>query len=75
MEEPDIVIWRSELREMLGGVCSETIRLWIKSGKLPPPDVKLSLRTMGWRLSTLRAAGLNLPAPQRSTTGGNCDAA
>lgn len=63
----DVVIWRSELREMCGGVCSETIRVWMKSGKLPAPDVKLSLRTMGWRLSTLRAAGINLPVPARPT--------
>lgn len=61
----DPVIWRSELRQMLGGVCSETIRLWMKSGKLPAPDVKLSLKTMGWRLSTLHAAGINVPAPTR----------
>lgn len=66
METPeDVVIWRSDLREMLGGVCSETIRVWLKSGKLPAPDVKLSLRTMGWRLSTLRAAGIDLPTPPR----------
>lgn len=66
METPDdVLIWRSELREMLGGVCSETIRVWMKSGKLPPPDVKFSLRTMGWRLSTLRAAGIDLPPPSR----------
>lgn len=61
----DVVIWRSELRQMCGGVCSETIRLWMKSGKLPPPDVRLSLKTMGWRLSTLRAAGIDLPPPAR----------
>ncbi|MDB5957529.1 MAG: hypothetical protein JWP60_4137 [Ramlibacter sp.] len=61
----DVVIWRHELRQMCGGVCGETIRVWIKRGKLPPPDVKLSLRTMGWRLSTLRAAGFDLPLPPR----------
>ncbi|WP_418648639.1 helix-turn-helix transcriptional regulator [Thauera butanivorans] len=55
----DPVIWRSDLKETIG-VSSETIRRWLKSGKLPQPDVALSSRTMGWRASTLRAAGINL---------------
>ena len=32
----------------------------MKANKLPPPDVDLSQRTRGWRLSTLRAAGIGL---------------
>ncbi len=55
----DRVIWRSDLCVLLG-VGSEAIRRWMKSGKLPAPDVALSARTMGWRLSTLRAAGIGL---------------
>lgn len=53
----DPIIWRKDLRAKCGNVCSETIRLWIKAGKLPAPDVKLSLKTMGWRRSTLVARG------------------
>jgi hypothetical protein len=30
------------------------------AGKLPAPDVDISQRTRGWKLSTLRAAGINL---------------
>lgn len=59
-EELDRVLWRSDLRQRLD-VCEETMRRWIKANKLPPPDVHLSQRSMGWRLSTLRAAGINLP--------------
>lgn len=55
----DTVIWRRELHQRLK-VSSETVRRLLKGGKLPPPDVDLSLRTRGWRLSTLRAAGINL---------------
>lgn len=44
------------------GVSRETMRKWIKAGKLPSPDVSMSSRTMGWRISTLRNAGINLPA-------------
>ena len=55
----DRVIWRTELAALLG-VGSESIRRWIRSGKIPAPDVDLSLRTRGWRLSTLRKAGIGL---------------
>lgn len=55
----DRVIWRQDLqREMR--VTSETVRRWMRAGKLPPPDVDLSRRTKGWRLSTLRRAGIGL---------------
>lgn len=57
---PDRVIWRAELCTTLG-VGSECVRRYIKAGKLPAPDVALSLRTMGWRLSTLHGAGVRIP--------------
>jgi len=53
------VIYRSELCR-LTGVGSETIRRWIKAKKIPPPDVAISRKTTGWRLSTLHAAGIRL---------------
>lgn len=56
---PDRVIYRSELCQMTG-VGSEAVRRWIKAKKIPPPDVAISQKTMGWRLSTLRAAGIGL---------------
>lgn len=58
--DPDRLIMRDELAKALGDVCSETMRRWLKAKKLPPPDVALSRKTKGWRLSTLRAAGINL---------------
>lgn len=58
-EPIDRVLWRSDLRAALG--CSpDTLRRYIRDKKLPAPDVHLSQRTMGWKLSTLRAAGMNL---------------
>lgn len=66
MNEQDSIIWREELTALCGK-SGETVRRWLKSGRLPPPDVKLSARTMGWKLSTLRAANINLPAPTRAT--------
>lgn len=58
-ETPDRVIWRREL-QAAACVTSETVRRWMRDGKLPKPDVNLSYRTKGWRVSTLRAAGINL---------------
>lgn len=55
----DRVIWRSELRRALG-VSEDTIRRWLKADKLPRPDVHLSQRSLGWKVSTLQAAGINL---------------
>ena len=55
----DPVIWRSDLPALLR-VSSETVRKYIKANKLPPPDVALSLKSRGWKMSTLRAAGINL---------------
>ena len=55
----DKVIWRRDLEHRLN-VGSETIRRWMASGRLPKPDVDLSRRTRGWKLSTLREAGINL---------------
>lgn len=55
----DRVIWRADLQAKIG-VSSNTIRRWIIAGKLPPPDVDISRRTKGWRMSTLHAAGIKL---------------
>lgn len=58
-QQSDRIIWRSEIPGLIG-VTSETIRRWSKSGKLPKPDVDLSLKTKGWRLSTLHTAGIGI---------------
>jgi predicted DNA-binding transcriptional regulator AlpA len=59
LEVNETLIFRTDLCKKLH-VGSEAIRRWIKSGKLPPPDVKISMRTMAWKPSTLEAAGINL---------------
>ena len=53
----DRVIYRADLQKMMS-VSSETVRNWMKAGKLPKPDVTITARTLGWRLSTLQAAGI-----------------
>lgn len=58
-QSDDRVIYRKDLCEKLG-VGSESVRRWLKAGKLPKPDVAISRKTMGWRLSTLQAAGVGI---------------
>lgn len=55
----DRVIYRQDLYKMLG-VTSETLRRWIRDGKMPAADVSITKRTMGWRISTLHTAGIRL---------------
>lgn len=59
IEVTDRVVYRKELTELLK-VSSESIRRYIKRGKLPKPDVELSKHVMGWKLSTLKSAGISL---------------
>ena len=59
MSEEDRVISRQELYKAFS-VTSETLRQWIKKGKIPPPDMAISQRTVAWRASSLRAAGHNI---------------
>ena len=58
-ETIDRVIYRADFQQMMG-VSSETVRKWMKKGKLPKPDVAITARTLGWRLSTLQAAGIGV---------------
>lgn len=58
INEQDRVIWRPDLQKMMG-VTSETVRRWMRDHRLPEPDVAMSRKTLGWRVSTLRAHGLN----------------
>lgn len=53
------VIRRTDLQRAIG-VSSETVRQWIKSRKLPPPDYALSRKSWGWTVETLRRAGITV---------------
>lgn len=57
--EPHAILTRADIMARLG-VSRETVRQWIKAGKLPPPDVALSRKTVGWKRSTLIAAGIDI---------------
>lgn len=62
MNDVDRIIWRQDLQKILS-VSLDTMTRYLKTpGKLPPPDVNLNVRKVGWKLSTLHAAGLKVPA-------------
>lgn len=58
-EPGDRIIYRQDLYKMLG-ITSETLRRYLRDKKIPPADIAITQRTVGWRLSTLHAAGINL---------------
>ena len=57
---PERFFSRAELMRALGGICSETLRRQLHAKRIPEPDVNLSRRTQAWKLSSLRAAGLDI---------------
>lgn len=56
----DRLIWRQELQQALGMSLDTMTRYMRQLGKLPQP-VNLNPKRVGWKLSTLRAAGVDLP--------------
>lgn len=59
VNEQDAILTRADIMARLG-VSRETVRQWIKAGKLPQPDVALSRKTVAWKRSTLSAAGIDM---------------
>lgn len=55
----DTIIWRQDLIAKFG-IVSETLRRWRLRGRLPKPDIEVSQKTVGWKVSTLRSAGINV---------------
>ena len=55
----EAVIYRQELYKKMG-VTSHTLCQWIKKGKIPPADITITRRTVAWRISTLKEAGINI---------------
>lgn len=58
-EQTDRILWMRDLRTALG-ISAPTLRRWRAQGKFPKPDVEITPRVVGWRLSTLHAAGIKL---------------
>ncbi|MFZ2306188.1 MAG: hypothetical protein WAW73_09470 [Rhodoferax sp.] len=58
MNQADIPIFPTDLMRLLGITHANTLRLKIKSGQVPEPDVRLTQKTRYWHRATLVKAGL-----------------
>jgi len=58
MNQNEIPIYPHDLMRILNFKSVNTLRLAIKRGAVPPPDVKLSQKTRFWYKTTLLNAGI-----------------
>lgn len=58
MTTADTPIFPSDLMTLLGIKHSNTLRVHIKTGRIPPPDVLITAKTRYWHRATLVRAGL-----------------
>ena len=63
MTDQDVPLFAADLMRLLGITHANTLRVKIKNGQVPPPDVKLTQKTKYWFRSSLVKAGL-LPGQQ-----------
>lgn len=67
MNLADIPVFPKEMMALLGIEHPNTLRLKIKRGEIPEPDVRLTQKNRYWFRSTLIARGL-LPPDQASAS-------
>jgi hypothetical protein len=68
--QQEIPIFAADLMRLLGITHPNTLRVQLKDGKIPQPDVRISQKTRYWHRATLVKAGL-LPAAQPAAEGIN----
>lgn len=61
MTSLEVPIFPADLMRLLGISHANTLRRYIKDGKVPEPDKKISQKTRYWHRSTLERAGLITP--------------
>lgn len=64
----EIPIFPAELMRLLGIVHPNTLRRYIKEGKVPQPDKRITQKNRYWHRSTLEKAGLIVRASADATT-------
>ena len=58
---PDRLVFRTEYRDQIAMISDETIRNWMRQGKLPPFDFQPTRKRQAWKRSTLIAHGHFVP--------------
>jgi hypothetical protein len=61
MNPQEVPLFAVDLMQLLGVRHPNTLRLMIKSGRIPQPDVRISQKTRYWQQATLEKAGLLEP--------------
>lgn len=67
----DIPFFPADLMQLLGITHPNTLRMQIKGGRIPPPDVVISQKTRYWHRATLVTAGLLPAAEQQQVQSGS----
>lgn len=67
MTDQDVPLFAADLMRLLGITHANTLRVKIKNGQVPPPDVKLTQKTKYWFRSSLVKAGLLCNATQKDS--------
>lgn len=64
MSHMEIPIYAPDIMKLLGIRHPNTLRLKIKNGQIPAPDVRITQKTRYWHRATLVKAGLLPPESQ-----------
>lgn len=60
------IVFADDIKRTLG-ISSNTLTNWLREGRIPQPDVKITNRTRYWLRSTLVAAKVLPPVPSVSS--------
>ena len=58
MMQSEIPLFQADVMQLLGIRHANTLRTWIKEGRVPEPDVRITQKTRYWHRTTLVKAGL-----------------
>lgn len=64
----EVPIFPADLMRLLGISHANTLRRYIRDGKVPAPDKVISQKNRYWHRATLESAGLIAPAAAGNTT-------
>lgn len=64
LQQEDPIFYPKDVKKLLNIKHTNTLRLRIRDGRVPPPDVRVTLHIRYWYRATLVKAGLLPPASQ-----------
>lgn len=58
MNQYEIPLFQADVMALLGITHPNTLRQWVKQGRVPAPDVRITQKTKYWHRTSLVKAGL-----------------